>query len=150
MSAIAFSRGGAEATVGAPPAASSSSSTLGSSSAHHSHSKAPTPVLEPTTKPKTSTSTTYTPSSCKEELIEYCKASGHPRPRFFDAPLDEGAAVDAAAPRYKVWVVLGQERLELPAAYAKVEEGEEKVAKKVLQRLRAQDVGKAKAKRAPG
>lgn len=153
MSAIAFSRGGAEVTMGAPPAASSpssSSSTLGSSSAHHSHSKAPTPVLEPTTKPKTSTSTTYTPSSCKEELIEYCKASGHPRPRFFDAPLDEGAAVDAAAPRYKVWVVLGQERLELPAAYAKVEEGEEKVAKKVLQRLRAQDVGKAKAKRAPG
>jgi hypothetical protein len=52
--------------------------------------------------------------------------------------------VDAATPRYKVWVVLGQERLELPTAYGKVEEGEEKVARKVLQRLRAQDVGKAK------
>jgi len=52
--------------------------------------------------------------------------------------------VDASTPRYKVWVVLGQERLELPTAYAKVEEGEEKVARKVLQRLRAQDVGKVK------
>lgn len=78
--------------------------------------------------------------------VEFCKANGHPRPRFFDEPLDEGA-VDAPTTRYKVWVVLGQERLELPTAYAKVEEGEEKVARKVLQRLRAQDVGKAK--RAP-
>ena len=63
MSAVVFSRGGAaEATMSAPPAASSSSSsssTPGSSSAHHLHSKAPTPVSEPTVKPKT----------CKEELI---------------------------------------------------------------------------------
>ena len=64
-------------------------------------------------------------------------------PLFFDAPLDEGA-VDATNPWYKVWVVLGQEHLELPTAYAKIEEGEEKVARKVLQHLRAQDVGKAK------
>ena len=78
--------------------------------------------------------------------VEYCKTSGHPCPRFFDAPLDEGA-LDTATSLYKVWVVLGQERLELPTEYDKVEEGEEKVAKKVLQRLRAQDAGKAK--RAP-
>lgn len=132
MSAVAFSRGGAEVTMSAPPAALSSSSSSSSTTTPGSAymlSKAPTPVLEPTTKSKTSTST------CKEELIEFCKANGHPRPRFLHASLEEGA-VDPAAPRYKVWVVLGQERLELPTVYFKVEEGEEKVAKKVLQRLR--------------
>ncbi|KAF8262911.1 hypothetical protein EI94DRAFT_1704419 [Lactarius quietus] len=50
--------------------------------------------------------------------------------RFFDTLLDE-AAIDL-------------ERLELPAAYAKVEDGEEKLARKGLQRLRAQDAGQAK------
>lgn len=82
----------------------------------------------------------------KEELIEYCKVNAHPCPQFLDEPLDEGLT-DAAAPRYKVWIVLGQERLELPATYVKIEDGEEKLARKVLQRLRAQDAGKAK--RAP-
>ena len=148
-----------------PPPAAPTTSTLGSSSAHHLRDKAPAPVSEPTT---------YTPSSCKEELIgtfvrflpartggvcdykartlmctcrgvEYCKAGGYPCPQFFDALLDEKAVVDATAnPRYKVWIVLGQERLELPTTYANVEDGEEKLARKVLQRLRAQDVGKAK------
>ncbi|KAF8258505.1 hypothetical protein EI94DRAFT_1911940 [Lactarius quietus] len=121
----------AVSTSAAPPSISTSSA----SSTHHLHSKAPTPVPELITS-------TYTPS-CKEELIEYCKAAGHPCPRFFDTPLDE-AAMDTANSRYKVWIVLGQERLELPAAYAKVEDGEEKLARKVLQRLRAQDAGKAK------
>ncbi|KAH9159017.1 hypothetical protein EDB89DRAFT_2056365, partial [Lactarius sanguifluus] len=138
MSAVAFSRGGAEVSMSAPPAtlsSSSSSSTTTTPGSAYMPSKAPTPVLEPTTMSKTST-LTYAPSSCKEELIEFCKANGHPRPRFLHAPLDDGA-VDPVAPRYKVWLVLGQERLELPTAYFKVEEGEEKVAKKVLQRLRA-------------
>ena len=40
--------------------------------------------------------------------------------------------------------MLGQERLELPTTYVKVEDGEEKLARKVLQRLRAQDAGKVK------
>jgi len=34
--------------------------------------------------------------------------------------------------RYKVWVVLGSERLELLIAYSTVKEGEEKMARKVL------------------
>jgi len=72
--------------------------------------------------------------------VEYCKAGGHPCPRFFNAPVEEGAG-DAL--QYKVWVVLGEERLELPTGYAEIEEGEDKVARKVLQRLRTQDVGKA-------
>lgn len=43
--------------------------------------------------------------------------------------------------------MLGQERLELPTTYVKVEDGEEKLARKVLQRLRVQ--GASKAKRVP-
>lgn len=117
-------------TTSAPPAASSSSS---STTPHRLHSKTPTPLPEPTTS-------TYL---SKEELIEYCKVNAHPCPQFLDEPLDEGLT-DAAAPRYKVWIVLGQERLELPTTYVKVEDGEEKLARKVLQRLRAQDAGKAK------
>ena len=131
----------------APPAPSSLGNC--SSSVQHLHSKTPTPV--PVPEPTTST------YSCKEELIgafvlfvislskvtegtgaEYCKANAHPCPRF-----EEGAA-DTDAPRYKVWIVLGQERLELPTTYVKVEDGEEKLARKVLQRLRAQDADKAK------
>ncbi|KAN0135146.1 hypothetical protein V8E53_007037 [Lactarius tabidus] len=120
------------------------------------HSNSPAPLSEPTTASK------YMPSSCQEELIakydkvlnfpsfslrtrhstalprevEYCKAGGH---RFFDAPLEEGAE-DTSTPLYK-------ERVELPTTCTKVEDAEEKLARKVLQRLRAQDVGKAK--RAP-
>lgn len=73
---------------------------------------------------------------------EYCKAHGHPTPRFFDA-LDDSR--DAAQPgvRYKVWVVLGSERLELPTAYAGINEGEEKMARKVLRHLRSRDTGGA-------
>ncbi|KAI9439364.1 hypothetical protein H4582DRAFT_134194 [Lactarius indigo] len=72
MSAVAFSRGGAEATVSAPPAVSSSSSSSSSSTTPggaYLLSKASTPVLEPATKSKTSTTSTDAPPSCKEELI---------------------------------------------------------------------------------
>jgi hypothetical protein len=45
--------------------------------------------------------------------------------------------------RYKVWVVLGSERLELPTTYAGVHEGEEKMARKVLRHLHSRDTGEA-------
>ena len=73
-----------------------------------------------------------------ETKIEYCKEHGYPRPQFFDALDDSGGA---AAVRYKVWVVLGSERLELPTTYAGIYEGEEKMARKVLRHLRSRDMG---------
>ena len=73
-----------------------------------------------------------------KQKIEYCNAHGYPRPQFFDAPDDSGGA---AVVRYKVWVVLGSERLELPTVYAGVYEGEEKMARKVLRHLRSRDMG---------
>jgi hypothetical protein len=45
--------------------------------------------------------------------------------------------------RYKVWVVLGSERLELLTTYAGVNEGEEKMARKVLRHLRSRGMGEA-------
>ena len=138
-----------------PPPAPPAPSSLGicTSSVHHSHSITPMPVPVPEL-----TTSTY---SSKDELIgaffvlfvpscqklltgrraEYCKANAHPSPKF------EESAADTAPSRYKVWIVLGQERLELPTTYVTVEDGEEKLARKVLQRLRTQDAGKSK--RAP-
>ncbi len=79
--------------------------------------------------------------------IEYCKAHGYPPPRFFDVLDDSGSgdreAAQTTAVRYKVWVVLGSERLELPTTYAGVDEGEEKMARKVLRHLRSRDSGEA-------
>jgi len=59
------------------------------------------------------------------------------------------AAASASDVRYKVWVALGPERLELPTTYTgirthiaiNVKEGEEKMARKVLRHLRLRDVG---------
>jgi hypothetical protein len=91
---------------------------------------------------------------CAPKKTEYCKAHGYPPPRFFDA-LDHDSAAgdspDAAAAQvgpggvryYKVWVVLGSERFELPTTHAGIDEGEEKMARKVLRHLRSRDMGEA-------
>ena len=87
---------------------------------------------------------------------EYCRIHGYPRPQFFVSMDDSGnaggvelgvppttatVAASAADVRYKVWVVLGPERLELPTTYVGIKEGEEKMARKVLRHLRSRDVG---------
>jgi hypothetical protein len=63
-----------------------------------------------------------------------------------DALDDSGDAVVAAqvGVRYKVWVVLGSERFELPTTYAGINEGQEKMARKVLRHLRSRDMGEVK------
>lgn len=39
---------------------------------------------------------------------------------------------------YKVWVVLGKEKLELPTLFHSLNEGKQRLAKQVLQRLKSQ------------
>ncbi|KAI0262038.1 hypothetical protein BC834DRAFT_892735 [Gloeopeniophorella convolvens] len=95
-------------------------------------SQRPTRSRSPANTRSTSASAS---ASYKEELLEYCQAHGHPHPQFVDVPDNAGG--------YRVWVVLGQERLELPTTYARVEDGEEKIARKVLQRLLSQGKGQA-------
>lgn len=75
----------------------------------------------------------------KQTNIEYCKAHGHPLPRFFDVLDDSGGP--GAAVRYKVWVLLGSERLELPTTYAAFYAGDENMARKVLGHLRPREMG---------
>jgi hypothetical protein len=41
---------------------------------------------------------------------------------------------------YKVWVISGAERLELPATFTNINEGRERVAKQVLGRLRKKEL----------
>lgn len=48
---------------------------------------------------------------------------------------------------FKVWVVVGTERFELPRVYQTVEEGRERVAKQVLVRLQARGKGDVRADR---
>ena len=86
-------------------------------------------------------------------VIEYCRVHGYPRPLFFNAPGDSRdatsepgvatatapVAASASSARYRVWVVLGVERLELPTTYAGIKDGEEKMARKVLRHLRSRD-----------
>jgi hypothetical protein len=88
--------------------------------------------------------------------IAYCRVHGYSRPQFF-VSLDDSASAAAVEPGvaatnataaasagnvwYKVWVVLGPERLELPKTYTGIKEGEEKMARKVLRHLRSRDVG---------
>ena len=80
---------------------------------------------------------------------------GYPRPQIFvsldystNAGAEPGVAatnVTAAAStgnvRYKVWVVLGPERLELPKTYAGIKEREGVMARKVLRHLRSRNGG---------
>jgi len=87
------------------------------------------------------------------DVIEYCRVHGYPHPQFFVSLDDSGnaavetgvaatattAAASGANVRYKVWVVLGPERLELPTTYTGIKEGEEKMARKVLRHLRSRD-----------
>jgi len=87
--------------------------------------------------------------------IEYCRVHGYPRPQFFFSFDDSGntavepgvaattttAAASAANVQYKVWVVLGLERLKLPTTYTAIREGEEKMVRKVLRHLHLCDVG---------
>ena len=39
---------------------------------------------------------------------------------------------------FKVWIIIGKERFELQKTYQTAEEGQERVAKQVLARLRSQ------------
>lgn len=40
---------------------------------------------------------------------------------------------------YKVWIIMGSEKLELPVTFSNIDEGRERLAKQVLGRLRKAD-----------
>ncbi len=40
--------------------------------------------------------------------------------------------------KHKIWVVIGKQKLELPTTFTSLSQGQERVAKKVLEQLRSQ------------
>ncbi|OJT06754.1 hypothetical protein TRAPUB_2391 [Trametes pubescens] len=49
----------------------------------------------------------------------------------------------AGEPQHKVWVIIGKMKFELPITFASLSQGQEKVAKKVLDQFRQTSAGKA-------
>ncbi|KAG6334574.1 hypothetical protein ID866_4511 [Astraeus odoratus] len=65
-------------------------------------------------------------------LVEFCARNGSGVPLIYE---EQGR--DSL---YKVWIVIGRERFELPRAYPTAEEGRQRVAKQVLARLRLKEI----------
>jgi len=67
-------------------------------------------------------------------LLEYCKA-GVSQPQFHQQAVTD----DVGKTKHKVWIVMGNEKLELPVTFATISEGQERVAKQVLGRLQSRE-----------
>jgi hypothetical protein len=65
---------------------------------------------------------------------EYCKA-GVSQPQFHQQAVTD----DVGKTKHKVWIVMGNEKLELPVTFATISEGQERVAKQVLGRLQSRE-----------
>ncbi|EJD00364.1 uncharacterized protein FOMMEDRAFT_135948 [Fomitiporia mediterranea MF3/22] len=69
-----------------------------------------------------------------EQLIQYCESNGLVEPEF----VSKQAKNELGQSEFKVWIVMGTERLELPILFQSENEGRQRVAKQVLQRLKSQ------------
>ncbi|KAI5121538.1 hypothetical protein M0805_002598 [Coniferiporia weirii] len=87
--------------------------------------------------PLTPVSSSAGPSSV-EQLLQYCGSEGIAWPEFGSMQMKNEHGEDV----FKVWIIMGKERLELPGAFLTENEGRQRVAKQVLQRLRSQADGK--------
>jgi len=67
-------------------------------------------------------------------LLDLCTKQGAPQPQFHQKPVTD----DSGKITHKVWIIMGNEKLELPVTFTTVGEGRERVAKQVLGRLRSQ------------
>lgn len=66
-------------------------------------------------------------------IIDYCADEHMPRPEY-----SHNIVSEKGRDMYKVWVVLGKEKLELPTLFHSLNEGKQRLAKQVLQRLKSQ------------
>jgi hypothetical protein len=62
------------------------------------------------------------------QLVEHCIDKGLPEPRFYNEKSGGG---------FRVWVVMSKERMELPTTWEHLNDGEEKLSKQILKRLKA-------------
>ncbi|KAI0822152.1 hypothetical protein BC628DRAFT_1422075 [Trametes gibbosa] len=73
-------------------------------------------------------------------LYDHCRNANLSAPQFCSEIL-KGEHV--GEPQHKVWVIIGKMRFELPITFSSLSQGQEKVAKKVLDQLRQTPTGKA-------
>ncbi|OCH85385.1 hypothetical protein OBBRIDRAFT_798230 [Obba rivulosa] len=73
------------------------------------------------------------PKSSVTALYDHCRISGMPTPQFCHEIVKEQAEM-----KHKVWVVIGKQKLELPVTFSSLSQGQERVAKRVLEQLRSQ------------
>ena len=81
----------------------------------------------------------YTDHITSWTSLGYCELQSLSSPEFGAKQVKNNRGEDT----YKVWVVMGKERLELPVTFSSENEGRQRVAKQVLQRLKCQ-AGKSK------
>ncbi|KAI0667446.1 hypothetical protein C8Q78DRAFT_982101 [Trametes maxima] len=83
------------------------------------------------------------PKTSVTSLYDYCQKHGMSAPQFCHE-IQKGES--AGEPKHKVWVIVGKMKFELPITFASLTQGQEKVAKKVLdQFLQAHKDKSAKA-----
>lgn len=68
-------------------------------------------------------------------VVDYCSKNNQVRPQFFKTETGKG---DDGSKQYKLWVIMGKEKMELPKAFSSVAEGEERLAKLILKRMHSQ------------
>ncbi|KAL5501067.1 hypothetical protein ACEPAH_9454 [Sanghuangporus vaninii] len=85
------------------------------------------------TAPPTPVSTSHV-----QQLLRYCESESLSSPEFGSKQVKN----ERGEEEFKVWIVMGKERLELPVTFTSENEGRQRVAKQVLQRLRSQAVKK--------
>ncbi|KAH9940613.1 hypothetical protein B0H21DRAFT_754394 [Amylocystis lapponica] len=73
------------------------------------------------------------PKSNVTALYDHCSTAGLSNPQFYNELVTEGQET-----KHKVWVIVGKQRLELPITFSSLSQGQERVAKKVLEQLRSQ------------
>ncbi|KAJ8497072.1 hypothetical protein ONZ51_g720 [Trametes cubensis] len=65
--------------------------------------------------------------------VDHCRMAGMPTPQFcHEIVKDE----HGAEPKHNVWVIIGKTKFGLPVTFSSLSQGQEKVAKKVLDQLR--------------
>ncbi|KAI0641758.1 hypothetical protein C8Q79DRAFT_919018 [Trametes meyenii] len=69
------------------------------------------------------------PKTSVTSLYDYCQKHGMSAPQFCHE-IQKGES--AGEPKHKVWVIVGKMKFELPITFASLTQGQEKVAKKVL------------------
>ncbi|KAI9059441.1 hypothetical protein FKP32DRAFT_1606126 [Trametes sanguinea] len=80
------------------------------------------------------------PKSNVAALYDHCRSAGMPDPQFH-SEIVKGEK--AGEPKHNVWVIIGKTKFELPVTFPSLSQGQEKVAKKVLDQLRQTKPAKA-------